>query len=184
MAHDILNDAEDRTDHDQDADGVQHEHHPLPTATLIRCLLYAVVPPESDVEYRRRNCEDAEDNDLDEQAPQDNIFARLHRVSGGQNSRATRLYQERDDIARDKDLGEPLDRNDGQRLAADTANHPPQDHIDGSGEKRRRDENEGTLDDIGNKFVGLVFGGGPRSVAHDLHWMANVSVGTISDMES
>lgn len=91
-------------------------------------------------------------------------------VEGEKKGRSYR--QERNDVGGHEDLGQPA-RPDGRvALAVDEADDAAQDHVDGSGEEGRADEDEEGLDDevAAGEVGGLMGGEDSAYVADSLDW--------------
>jgi hypothetical protein len=72
-------------------------------------------------------------------------------VRGRQNGRdglTTALCEERNDIARDKNLGHPLCPYQSVLFSTEQPDQPAEDHVDGRGEQRRTEEDEEGLEDV------------------------------------
>lgn len=78
------------------------------------------------MEDDRDRDEEAEDEDLQEQAAQDDVLAQLHfgRVAGRLDAAAAALDEECEDVAGDEELREPGDADDEIGLCVGGADEP------------------------------------------------------------
>lgn len=71
--------------------------------------------------------------------------------------RTSSLDAERQNVAHDKDLGEPLWPDDGMRRRVEAGDEAPEDHVDGRREEGRPQKKEQGLDDEGVLRIVGVF---------------------------
>lgn len=170
LAHGVLDDAEDGAHKDEDTAGVQHDHEALPLAAVAReALRGALAQPR--VENGRHDEEQAEHDDLDDQAAKDDVLAHLQVVvANDHEAGAAGLDDEGEDVAADEDGRQPLDGDHGEVLRVHAADDAAERHVDGRGEQRGGDEDEGALDNVGHELVGLVHGRSSGTVSYDLNY--------------
>lgn len=96
-------------------------------------------------------CRDKESkhSDLYEQAGDDDMFAHVVHFQGATalNTTSSRLESESDDIARDEDLCDPIDRYHGEMLSVEGADESCEDHVNRGGEEGGRNEDQNRLHD-------------------------------------
>lgn len=150
VALEVLDDAEDAAHQNQRAHGVQDSQVAPPVDAL------AAGPGgggrgvcEAALEDDGRDHEEAEDDDLDEQAGDDDLLADVEELEGarGLDAAAAGLQREGDDIADDEHPRDPGDRDEGQLLSSQRADESAEDHVDGRGEERGSDQDENGLND-------------------------------------
>lgn len=183
IAHGVLNDAEDGTDHDECADSVEHLEHDAPVVA-VGAGRARVVPVDAQVEDGRDDDEEAEDDDLHEEAAEDDALGELLLALHDHHAGAGGLDHEGDDVARDEEEGEALGADEGVGFAVDAADDAAEDHVDGGGEEGWGDEDEDALDDVGDELVGFVSGGYSGSVADCLDcWWGGLDRGPLNGQE-
>lgn len=67
------------------------------------------------------------------------------------------LCHKRQDISKDKDLGQPADPDDGKVRGVEHPDSPAQNHVDGGREESRCQEDRQRLQDIGALFPFRLF---------------------------
>lgn len=109
----------------------------------------SLITHELSVEYDGRDQEETEKDDLDKQASDDDLFSDIVQVQCPSclDAASARLECEGDDIASDKSPRNPSHGYQGEMLRAQGADEAAEDHINGSGEESRGDEDEDGLHD-------------------------------------
>ena len=176
LTHGILDHPENTAHHDQRTHHIEHIQILLPPR-LDLIALPGRRPANAHVEHQSRDAKQAKHDDLDEQAGDNHVLARLHvrAVAGGHQARGAALHEERQHVARDEELREPGGPDRGERGAADGEDDAREGHVDGGGEEGGGDEDEGVLDDVGHELVGFVVGAGAGGVAYYFDWGGGVS---------
>jgi len=97
------------------------------------------------VEEGRDDDEEAEADELDEQAAHDDALTRMDLtfvLGHSENTAAAALHEEGYDVGCDEELGQPSQRDERVLGAVDEPDDAAEDHVHGRGEERRRDEDE------------------------------------------
>lgn len=101
--------------------------------------------------------EEAKRNDLNEQANEDNRLSNVGiYILVGLEAGTAGLDQERQNVGDDENLCEPSNPNYGVVLGLYTADDPPENHVNGSGEECRRNKNDNCLYAVGNQSARVV----------------------------
>jgi len=145
VALEVLDDAKDASDHDNDADGVEDRQVALPGEGglldralvsrgrhLARTAVVAAGLALADVEDDGGDDEEAKDGKLDEQTDDDDLLTKFveFQSARGLDTTTASLEEEGNDIASNKDLGHPLQRDDGEALRVDRGDEPTENHVD------------------------------------------------------
>lgn len=136
IAHGELSHTKDRSDHDEQADHVEGVEVGLPGQRGVerlgrRGLLHA------HLEQDRGDDEKPKHDHLDEEADDDDVVAGFCQIANDHHTCGAALNHEGQDIAEDKDLGEPIDADQRVVLPSDGGDDSAQNHVDRGGEESR-----------------------------------------------
>lgn len=155
VALDVLNDTEDGTGQDEQADGVQHVQDLLPRGGRVnRVVCRGAAQPT--LEDDGANEEKTERDDLDEETGDDEVLSHLNSARLEHQARRTTLDDKGENITEHESLGEPADADQGVMLGVDAAHDATEGHVDGGGKEGGSDEDEKTLDDVGHQLARVV----------------------------
>lgn len=128
-------------------------------------------PAESDVEYHRGDEKEAEHEDLDKETDDDDLLTNVEHFQRARrlNAAATSLHKKGDHIADNKNLGHPLDGDDGARFGMQRADQPSEDHVDGCCVQCWCDEDENGLHYKTAEGRGVKMGPDPAAIADNLN---------------
>jgi len=93
---------------------------------------------------------------MNKQPRNDDIFSKFGILSCDHHPRGTALHEERESIANDEELCEPVDANDGVLFSFHAADYAAERHVDGGCEEGWCDKEEDALRDVGHYFIGFV----------------------------
>ena len=113
--------------------------------------------------------ERAEEGDLDEEANNNDLFADIVEIEGPSSldPPSTSLQGERDDIPRDKYLGELVDGYDREMLGVHGAYQATEYHVYGGGVQRGCNEDKNRLDNETADGHWIVVGPDPSRIPND-----------------
>ena len=100
---------------------------------------------------RRNHNEESKDEDLQNQAPQDDVLSSLDAIAIlglDEHACATRLYEKTENVTRDKDSCDQAGAHNGVGCGICAEDQASQNHVDGSGEEDRSDEDQDGLSNV------------------------------------
>lgn len=127
----------------------------------------------SEAHMKQNACDDeeAEDDDLDKETGDNDLFAEVVEFQSASrlNASSACLESEGENIAGDEDFCDPFDRDERKMFSVDGANEACEDHVDGCSKKSRRDQDENCLyDETADAFF-VKMRPDPASVADGLN---------------
>lgn len=168
ITHDVFDDTEDASDHDEHTNTIEHEDRLLPGYVAVVRLARRVTA-HADMPDDCCDDEQAEHGDLEKQSDNDKGLAHVLARSLSHQATTGRLDEERKDIANDEQLGKPVDADDGVLLAANGAHGAAECHVDCCGEESGCDEEEDGLDDERTERGSIIMGLAAGGVADDFN---------------
>ena len=158
VPHPVLHGTKDVAENDKDGRGVKHVNgRPPRDIGEVAVVAPAAVArrPEPPVERERDGNVDTEHDDLEDEAAEDDVLARLRVAGAGaagaldEEAGAAGLHEEAEAVAEDEEAGEPARGDRGVLLAVDGDDDAAEGHVERGGEEDGCQEEEGGLRDAG-----------------------------------